>query len=139
MAIMYKEEVLQGVKQCLIDCIRVTDDEISLDSKIIDDLGADSLDLLDIIFSIERHFKVKIQQGGIERRAKEGLTPDEYEINGKLQAKGVERLRDFLPEVPAEDISEGMHISQLPYLFTVETFVKIVQASLLEQADSQES
>ena len=87
-AVMYKEEVVQGVKKCLIDCIRVSEDEISLHSKIIDDLGADSLDLLDIIFSIERHFKVKVQQGGIERKAREGLAEDEFEINGKLQPQG---------------------------------------------------
>jgi acyl carrier protein len=133
MAIMDREEVLQGVKQCLIDCIRVTDDEISLNSKIIDDLGADSLDLLDIIFSIERHFKVKIQQGGIDSRAREGLSEEEYEINGRLQPKAVERLRTLLPEVPSKDITDGMHISQIPYLFTVETFVKIVEASLAQQ------
>ena len=52
--------------------------------------------------------------------------------------RGIERLRAFLPEVPPEDFTEGMHISQLPYLFTVETFVKIVETSLAEQAGTGE-
>ena len=132
---MDRDGVFKGVKQCLMDCIRVDEDEINLNSKIIDDLGADSLDLLDIVFSIERHFKVKIQQGGIEKRAREGISPEEFEVNGKLQAKGAARLRELLSEVPAEDIKEGMHIAQLPYLFTVETFVKIVETSLAEKAE----
>jgi len=132
---MQRDAVIAGVKQCIMECVRVDEDEITLSAKIIDDLGADSLDLLDIVFSIERHFKVKIQQGGIEQRARAGMAPEECEVNGKLQAKGVERLRLLLSEVPADDIHEGMHLAQLPYLFTVETFVKIVEQSLADKVE----
>lgn len=129
---MEKDKLFEGVKKCLMECVRVDEDEIELNSKLIDDLGADSLDLLDIIFAVERHFKVKIKQGGIEKMAREGIPPEEFEVNGLLQAKGVERLRDILSEVPSDEIHEGLHISQLPYLFTVETVMKIVERSMDE-------
>ena len=129
---MDRDEIFQGVKKCLMDCIRIDEDEIELDSKIIDDLGADSLDLLDIVFSLERHFKIKIRQGGIEKAARAGIAPEEFEVNGRLKSKGVERLRQILSEVPADKIYEDMPLSKLPYLFTVETFVKIVDRSVSE-------
>jgi len=130
---MDRQEIFTGIKECLMDCIRVDDSEIALNSRLITDLGADSLDLLDIIFSMERHFGIKIKQGEIERRAREGMAPEEFEENELLKPGGVERLRQILPEVPAESIQIGMHISQIPYLFTVETFVRIVERSLAEK------
>lgn len=130
---MDRNQVLEGVKKCLIDCIRVDDSEIRPESRLIGDLGADSLDLLDIIFSLERHFDIKIKQGEIEKQAREGIPPGEFELNNLLQPLGATRLREILPEVPAGDIKEGMHISQIPYLFTVETFVKIVERGLNER------
>jgi len=131
---MDHDEILEGVKRCLLDCVRVTEDKIGLKSKLLADLGADSLDLLDVIFSLERAFKIKIKQGEIERLAREGIPPNEFEENGLLKAAGVARLREILSEVPPEDIREGMHTAQIPYLFTVETLVKIVQRSLTDKA-----
>ncbi len=127
---MNREEIFAGVKDCLEECVRVEPDEITLKSTIIDDLGADSLDLLDIVFSLERQFDVKIKQGEVEKIAREGIPEDEFEKNKKLLPKGAERLREILSEVPAEKIHEGLNISQLPYLFNVETFVKIIERSL---------
>ncbi|PKK90319.1 MAG: acyl carrier protein [Candidatus Wallbacteria bacterium HGW-Wallbacteria-1] len=129
---MDREAIFAGIKECLMDCIRVDEGDISPDSRLITDLGADSLDLLDIIFSMERHFGIKIKQGEIEKRAREGISPEDFEENELLKPMGVKRLREILPEVPSESIREGMHISQIPYLFTVETFIRIVERSLSE-------
>lgn len=127
---MDRNKIFEGLKECLVDCIRVDEDEIKMDAKLIDDLGADSLDFLDILFSLERKFNIKIKQGEIEKMARQGIPEDEFEENNLLKEKGAERLREILSEVPADEIPVGMHISQIPYLFTVETFVKIVERAL---------
>lgn len=133
---MNRDEIIQGVKMCLAECIRVDVDEVKLEQTIIEDLGADSLDLLDLVFSLERRFKVKIKQGDIEQKARQGIPPEEFEKNNQLLEKGAERMRQILAEVPAERIQPGLSLSQIPYLFTVETFVRIIERSL---AESQES
>lgn len=127
---MDKNKIFTELKECLVDCIRVDEEDIKLDARLIDDLGADSLDFLDILFSLERKFNIKIQQGEIEKIARQGIADNEFEENNLLMEKGAQRLREILSEIPAEDISVGMHISQIPYLFTVETFMKIVERAL---------
>lgn len=133
---MNREEIIQGVKECLAECIRVEVSEVKLEQTIIEDLGADSLDLLDLVFSLERRFKVKIKQGDIERKAREGIPAEEFEKNNQLLEKGAARMREILAEVPAERIQPGLSLSQIPYLFTVETFVRIIERSLAESQAS---
>lgn len=127
---MDRNEIIAGVRECLLECIRADESEIKLDSRIIDDLGADSLDLLDIVFTLEKRFKIKIKQGEILKMAQEGMAPEEFAQNDRLMEKGAERLRQILSEVPAGEIKAGLSLSKIPYLFTVETFVKIVERNL---------
>jgi acyl carrier protein len=131
---MDRNEIIDGVKECLLDCVRAEADSITLKSRIIDDLGADSLDLLDIIFTLERKFKIKIKQGEIVKMAQEGIPAEEFQKNDRLLAKGAERLREVLSEVNTDEITEGMSTAKIPYLFNVETFVKIVERNLVKKA-----
>lgn len=130
---MDRNEIIEGVKESLLECIRANAADVTLKSRIIDDLGADSLDLLDIVFTLEKRFKIKIKQGEIGKMAQEGLAPDEFQQNDKLMPKGVERLREILSEVPPEEITVGMNTSRIAYLFNVETFVKIVERNLAKK------
>ncbi|HOT76670.1 MAG TPA: phosphopantetheine-binding protein [Candidatus Wallbacteria bacterium] len=131
---MQRNEIIDGVKQCLLECVRTEADKITLKSKIIDDLGADSLDLLDIIFTLERKFKIKIKQGEIIKMAQEGIPAEDFQQNDRLMPKGVERLKEVLSEVDVNEIKEGMSTAKIPYLFNVETFVKIVERNLAKKS-----
>ncbi|HOD41104.1 MAG: Acyl carrier protein [bacterium ADurb.Bin243] len=131
---MQRNEIIDGVKQCLLECVRTEADKITLKSKIIDDLGADSLDLLDIIFTLERKFKIKIKQGEIIKMAQEGIPAEDFQQNDRLMPKGVERLKEVLSEVDVDEIKEGMSTAKIPYLFNVETFVKIVERNLAKKS-----
>ena len=131
---MQRNEIIDGVKQCLLECVRTEADKITLKSKIIDDLGADSLDLLDIIFTLERKFKIKIKQGEIIKMAQEGMPAEDFQQNDRLMPKGVERLKEVLSEVDVNEIKEGMSTAKIPYLFNVETFVKIVERNLAKKS-----
>lgn len=131
---MTRDEIFAGVKECLAECIGADPAAVRPDATIIGDLGADSLDLLDLVFSLERKFKIKIKQGDIERMAREGIPPEEFERSGTLLPRGVERLRTILAEVPPERLQEGMALANIPYLFTVETFVKIIERAVAAKA-----
>ncbi len=130
---MDRNEIIAGVKECLLECVRADADSINLKSRIIDDLGADSLDLLDIIFTLQRKFKIKIEQGAIVKLAQEGIPPEEFQCNDRLMPRGAQRLKEVLSEVDTEQIKEGMSTAKIPYLFNVETFVKIVERNLAQK------
>jgi len=100
--------------------------ELRRDASLIDDLGAESIDYLDIVFRLERNFKVKIPRGKLIEEARGHLSEAEFEKGGVVTDAGVERLKSFLNEVPHERFNASLKVADIPRLFTIETFCKIV-------------
>lgn len=125
-------EIWDKVRRAFAEALGLEEDEVELDHKIIDDLEAESLDFLDIAFRLERAFDVKIPRGGIEKEAREG---DGVDDDGCLTAEGVRRLREAMPEVPADEITVGMRTSEIPETFRVSTFYGLV-VQLLSEKDA---
>jgi acyl carrier protein len=127
--------IFDVVQDAFAEALGLDLDEVSYESKIIDDLGAESLDLLDIVFRLERSFDIKIPRGGIETAAKDGLTGDEvYEVNGVLTSLGLEKLSQAMPEVPREEFTEGLKVAEVPLLFRVATFCRLICHLMEEKA-----
>jgi acyl carrier protein len=100
--------------------------QITLTASLIDDLDAESIDFLDIVFRLEKTFKVKIPRGKILEDARGALTESEFEQNGVLSSAGLEQLKLFLCEVPDERFKPPLNVGDIPRLFTPETFMKLV-------------
>jgi acyl carrier protein len=100
--------------------------EVRLDSRLFADLEAESIDLLDIVFRLEREFKVQIPRGRIIEDARGDLTEAQFEHKGVLTDAGIARLRDYLSEVPPDNFRAKMNLADVPTLFTVETMCKMV-------------
>ena len=101
-------------------------EKVKLEASLIDDLGAQSIDFLDIVFRIERAFKVKIPRGKIIEEARGDLSQSEFDQGGMVSAAGLERLKTFLSEVPPERFKSPLKVADIARLFTTETFCKIV-------------
>jgi acyl carrier protein len=101
--------------------------------RILEDLGADSLDLLDLVFQLEQRFKIKISPRDIERRARKELEGMPFEVEGVYTPEAIEQLRRAMPEVPSEELSEGLRSADLPQSFRVATFVRLVTRLMEEQ------
>lgn len=127
------EEIFTKVIDALQESLGIPRAKITLKSRIIEDLGSDSLDMLDILFALEEKFGIKIKRGQIETAAREGIPDGEFEKDGIISEKGAERLRQVLPEVDQGKITPGMPLSRIPYLFTVETFYRLVEKKLQEK------
>jgi len=121
------------VQEAIQDSLGIPREKITLKARIIDDLGSDSLDLLDILFAIEERFGIKIKRGQIEAMARDGMSEGEFERDGLLTAQGAERLKQIMPEVDQAQIVEGMGVYKIPYLFTVETFCRLVERKMAEK------
>ena len=118
--------VFPKVAETVADAVSRELEQVKLESSLIDDLGAESIDFVDIIFRLQRLFKVKIPRGRIVEEARGSLSAAEFEKGGVVTDTGLERLRAFLSEVPPERFKSPLNLADIPRLFTVETFCKLV-------------
>ncbi len=130
---MTKDEIEKGVCECMAAVVDMEAARIKPSDRIIEDLGADSLDLLDLVFHLEQRFKVKITPRGIERAAQQKLGGKPVEIEGVYTPEALVELRKALPEVPECELQPGLRTSDLPRRFRVATFVALVSRLLEEQ------
>jgi acyl carrier protein len=115
------------VQRAFCDALELDPDEVTWDAKILDDLGAESLDLLDVAFRLERAFDIQIPRGGIEAEAVD-VDGEPGTKDGRLTDAGARKLRDLMPEVPEDEIQVGMKASDLPWVFRVATFYNLTRA-----------
>src|SRR5687768_4618713 len=86
------------VRQCIAQSLSLEPELVLLDSNLIDELGADSLALLDIVFRLEQEFNIQITRGEMERAAKGNMSDEEFAPGGIISEAGLERLRSLIPE-----------------------------------------
>jgi acyl carrier protein len=120
------QQVFPKVAETIAEAIGCELEKVKLDASLIDDLGAESIDFVDIIFRLQRQFKIKIPRGKIVEEARGPLSEAEFEKAGVVSAAGEARLRAFLSEVPPERFQSPLKVADIPRLFTVETFCKLV-------------
>ncbi|MBA3458921.1 MAG: acyl carrier protein [Deltaproteobacteria bacterium] len=99
--------------------------DVQLTSVLMADLHAESLDFLDIVFRIERDFKIEITRGEMERASRGDMTQDEFAPNGVISDAGLTRLRELMPEA-SDRIAPGLRPSTILTLFSVQTFANMV-------------
>jgi acyl carrier protein len=124
-----KEEIMEvfpKIAGIIADALPCEVERVKLDASLIDDLGAQSIDFLDIVFRLERTFKVKIPRGKIVEEARGSLSQSEFDQGGVVTQAGLERLREFLSEVPPERFASPLKVADIARLFTTETFCKMV-------------
>ncbi len=127
------ENVYPKVRKIIADVLVLDEDEITLTSRLIVDLGAESIDFLDLVFQLEKEFGIKIPRGQLEKNARGDLSESEFEKGGVITSVGMQALKDYLSEIPAEYFKPSMKLSEIPMLFTVETFCKLVVAASLQR------
>ena len=99
--------------------------DVTLSSVLMADLGAESLDFLDIVFRLEREFGIQITRGEMEKASRGDMSADEFAPGGVISERGLERLRELMPEA-RERIRPGWRPSTILTLFSVQTFANMV-------------
>ncbi len=119
------QEIGDAVRRIVAEALGRSEDEVKLTSILMDELGAESLDFLDIVFRLEREFGIQITRGEMERAARGDLTADEFAPGGVISERGLARLRELMPEA-ANRIGPGLRPSTILTLFSVQTFANMV-------------
>jgi acyl carrier protein len=134
-----KEEIMAvfpKVAETMADALGCDVEQVKLDVSLIEGLDAESIDFLDMVFRLERAFKIKIPRGKIVENARGDLPEVEFEQKGIVTDKGVAQLKAYLSEVPAERFKTPLKVADIPRLFTPETFCKLVVRAQRETAAS---
>ena len=121
---MTQDEILGKVQEILVEALGVDDEEVKPEKTLMGDLGAESIDFLDIVFRLEKAFAIKIPAGD--------LFPDniqnnpEFVGNGKLTPAGLTKLKESLPHVELGDFESDPDLNKMQELFKVQTIVNYV-------------
>jgi acyl carrier protein len=118
--------VFPTVAETMADALGCDVEDIKIDVSLIEGLDAESIDFLDMVFRLERAFKIKIPRGKIVENARGTLSEAEFEQKGIVTDTGLAQLKSYLSEVPAERFKTPMKVKDIPRLFTPETFCKLV-------------
>jgi len=125
---MTKEEVFEKVKDVLVSTLAVDEEEVKPEAKLKTDLNAESIDMLDITFQLEKTFGIKIPKGDL---VPENLFTDpELVQNGKMTPKGVEQLKTRMPFADLTEFEKDPQVAKVWDIFTVDTLVRFVMTKV---------
>ena len=125
---MNRDEIYAKVKDVLVDALGVDDDEVVPDAALGADLGAESIDYLDISFRLEKAFGIKIEQGEMIPEA--ALQNPEFVKDGQITDAGMEELKRLMPYADFTPLEEDRSVTKVVDVFTVEAMVKFVEMKL---------
>lgn len=121
-------EIFEKVKNCLVDALGVDDDEVTPTASIMGDLGAESIDWLDIVFKLEKAFGIKISQS--ELSPEDILTSTEYVADGKVNAAGLAKLKERMPFLDLTKFIANPAVNEFSGLLTVQDMVRFVHSKV---------
>jgi acyl carrier protein len=123
-------DVINRARDAIAAALYMDVENVHANSRLITDLGAESIDLLDVMFRLEKEFGVKLRQGEIESQIRGDMSDAEFATDGVLSEKALGRLREVLPEADQAAMVPGLTLRDIAPLFTVETFAKMVARQL---------
>jgi acyl carrier protein len=126
---MSRDEIFQEVQEILVDALGVDDDEVTTEATLMRDLGAESIDFLDIVFRLEKAFGIKIPREELFP-AENLMNNAEFVNNGKLTETGLAELRSKMPHTDLTAFENDPDINKLGDLFTVNAIVNYVGTKL---------
>jgi acyl carrier protein len=122
-------EIFEKVSATLVDALNVEQEEIKPTSTLQGDLGAESIDFLDIVFRLEREFGIKIPRNELFPESIFQGDPD-FVQDGKVTQKGLDELRQKMPFADISKFEKNPELTAISDLFTVDMIAKYIEGKL---------
>jgi acyl carrier protein len=123
---MSRDEIFEQVQEVLVDALGLDEDEVTEESTLMGDLGAESIDFLDIVFRLEKAFDIKVPREELFP-AEAILNNADYVSGGKLTAKGLAELRARMPHTNLSTFEKDPDVNKMADLFTVSAIVNFIE------------
>lgn len=123
------DEIYEKVVETLVDALGVDDDEVTPEATLVGDLGAESIDFLDIVFRLEKNFNVKIPRGEL---FPENLASAESSFveDGVVTEAGVAELRERMPHANVDMFAKDPKLENIQDMYTVQMIVKFLETKM---------
>ncbi len=126
---MSNDEIFEKVKDVLVQALGVDDDEVTPEATLSGDLGAESIDYLDIVFRLEKAFEIKIPRGELFPESLASADGN-FVQDGVVTAEGIQELRTRLPHADIDQFAQDPKIENIQELFTVNMLVKFLDKKI---------
>ncbi|MCA9163650.1 MAG: acyl carrier protein [Pirellulaceae bacterium] len=123
-----KDEVFEKVQSALVDALGVDDDEVTPEATMVGDLGAESIDFLDIVFRLEKAFDIEIPRA--ELFPEDILTNSQYVQEGKVSPEGIEELKKRMPFADLSKFEQNPNVQDFGNLLTVSDLCRYVESKV---------
>lgn len=123
-----KDEIYEKIRTALVDALGVDEDEVKPEATLVGDLGAESIDFLDIVFRLEKAFDIKIPRG--ELFPEDVLTNSEYVKDGKVTPEGLAELKKRMPFADLSDFEQNPVVQDFANLLTVADMCRFIETKV---------
>lgn len=123
-----EDEVFEKVKDALVDALGVDDDEVTAEATMVGDLGAESIDFLDIVFKLEKSFDIQIPRD--ELFPDDILTNAEFVQDGKVTEAGIKKLKERMPFADLAKFESNPMVQDFGNLLTVSDLCRYVSTKV---------
>jgi acyl carrier protein len=122
-----REEIYGAVQEAMVGALGVDREEVTPDSTLLGELGAESIDLLDILFRLERKLGVKIQASDLAAHVQGGISDEEFgDEKGMITPVGLAQLQKVMPQIDPDALAGKLEAAQVMSLFTVQNLTDMV-------------
>jgi acyl carrier protein len=123
-----KDEILEKITEALVEALGVEEEEVTQEATLVGDLGAESIDFLDIVFRLEKAFDIKIPRG--ELFPEDVLTNAEYVADGRVTETGLAELRSRMPFANLEEFASNPIVQDFGNLLTVADMGRFIETKV---------
>jgi acyl carrier protein len=127
---MSDDEIFTKVQEALVDALGVDDDEVTPEATLVNDLGAESIDFLDIVFKLEKSFDISIPRE--ELSPEDILTNEQYVKDGIVTTDGLEELKRRMPWAELSEFEQNPRVQDFGNLLTVGDLCRYVGSKVGE-------
>jgi acyl carrier protein len=123
-----KEEIFEKIKTCLVEALGVDEEEVTPEATLVGDLGAESIDFLDIVFRLEKAFNIQVPRG--ELFPEDILTNSTYVKDGKVTPEGISQLRQRMPFADLTAFESNPNVKDFGNMLTVQDMARYVESKV---------
>ncbi|MEY4991655.1 MAG: hypothetical protein RI948_524 [Bacteroidota bacterium] len=127
------EEIIEQIKQIIHQSCGIDPAVMHAHSTIFDELSIDSIDMVDILFQLERHYNIELKISEIEQQSKVEMGEEPFEVNQIITPKGLEVLRRRMPEIDPNLLKEGLSMFDVIKLINIQSLANMVAHQLAKK------
>lgn len=123
-----RDEIFEKIRSALVEALGVDEEEVKPEATLVGDLGAESIDFLDIVFRLEKGFDIKIPRG--ELFPEDILTDSKYVADGRVTEEGIAELRRRMPFANFDDFAQNPAVQDFGNLLTVADMCRFIESKV---------